>query len=221
MKDQVDNHSIFDDDMAPKVVRYFMLKGATTELFAQVEDHPSNRAGTHVRLYEPLQIFTAPQAYGPDEQAIILHEWIPFLDKDYVDVPRDGILIDSSVKPEMTVFYNKVAKKFRDFVATSPVRIVPSDQIPDIPQMPKGLMDLASLDPTKGDFLENFAKIMDTMDPESKERLRSGTAEVLGVIGAPALVADDETAEEKLKKGNKALAEIAEAMKGKKGETIH
>ncbi len=208
-----DPRSIFEENPCathPRTVKYIMLKTGRIELFAQVEDHPSSKTGTHIRLYEPLQIFSSMEpgvmpGAEAQTQAIVLHEWIPFLDVDYVDVPRDSILIHSSIRPEMTQFYTIIAKKFRLFNASIPVFVAP----------PKGLMDLAALDPTKGDFLDKFQTIMDTMDEESKSRLREGTATILNAAG------DTETAEETLKKGDDVLAEIAAAMAGKKGETIH
>ena len=198
----------FDDDIdagGETKVRYFMLKGSPVEVLARVETHPSQYAGTTIRLHSPMQILVQQGATGEgDLQSLTLNEWIPFLDQSFVDIPRDQILTQAGVKREIETFYDKIVAKFAAL-----------DEDSHFAPPPKGLVDLAALDPTAPDFLEKFGKIMDTMDEKSKNKLKAGTSRLEEILGV-----QPETPEDKRSKADKAIDELAEAMGGKK-PTIH
>jgi len=78
-----------------------------TELISQV-DFKDWENTNHIRLYDPYRLYPIPPFLSPEEtnhQTLILVNWLPWIQEDYITVVLDKILVVADVSNHMKGYY--------------------------------------------------------------------------------------------------------------------
>ena len=139
-----------------------------TELISQVDFKDWENTNC-IRLYDPYRLYPIPPFLSPEEtnhQTLILVNWLPWTQDDYITVVLDKILVVADVSDRMKGYYEssiqrtteeEIDREFREFGKVEGV--------------PESSSDNSELEAVEGESLEELAELLTELTKSRKRVL--------------------------------------------------